>query len=557
MFIFTLIMLFKGRKMMKRKFKNSLLLLFVTIFALVLVACNDDSTEKPANGDKPTDDSTAASKTEGMVDGGNLVFATLSDAANLDPHTSTDVPSASVLANITEGLVKKDKDGELVGSLAKSWTAVDDVTWEFVLNEGVKFHDGTDFNAEAVKKSFDRILDPVVATPRAFLLESVKEVEVVSDYVVRLHTHYPFAPLLNHLSHPVAVIISPAQIDADYEKLKAGEVAGQLINAEGPIGTGFMKFVSWIPGTEVKLENNRDYWGQKANIDTVTFKVIPESATRAAELEAGYAHVIEPVQPNEVSLIEGTTNTIDITPGSSLSYIGFNINKKPFDDVRVRQAISMLVDQKTIIDGIYEGIGDPAKGPLAPSVFGYDDTITPLTYDVEKAKALLAEAGFEEGFTTTIWTNDNPQRQNIAIMLQEALKQVNITANIEVVEWGAYLAKTAAGEHDMYILGLSNPVGDADYFLTQLFHSKSHGEAGNRMFYTSATTDKLLDEAREEIDTTKRLALYKQIQEILIEDAPMVYIHHQAYISGVSDQIEGYWINDSGHHKFQDVKFVK
>lgn len=538
---------------MKGKFRNNLLLLFVAIFALVLVACSDDSAEKPTNSDKPTDDSTTAE----AVDGGDLVFATLSDAANLDPHTSTDVPSASVLANITEGLVKKDKDGEIVGSLAKSWTAVDDVTWEFVLNEGIKFHDGTDFNAAAVKKNFDRILDPEVAAPRAFLLESVKEVEVVSDYVVRLHTHYPFAPLLNHLNHPVAVIISPAQIDADYEKIKAGEAAGQLINAEGPIGTGFMKFVSWTPGTEVKLENNQDYWSQKAYLDSVTFKVIPESATRAAELEAGYAHVIEPVQPNEVSLIESSTNAIDITPGSSLSYIGFNINKKPFDDVRVRQAISMLVDQKSIIDGIYEGIGDPAKGPLAPSVFGYDDTITPLTYDVEKAKALLAEAGFEEGFTTTIWTNDNPQRQNIAIMLQESLKQVNITANIEVVEWGAYLAKTAAGEHDMYILGLSNPVGDADYFLTQLFHSKNHGDAGNRMFYTSETTDKLLDEAREEIDTTKRLALYKQIQEILIEDAPMVYIHHQSYISGVSDQIEGYWINDSGHHKFQEVKFVK
>ncbi|MEG0451193.1 MAG: glutathione ABC transporter substrate-binding protein [Lysinibacillus sp.] len=538
---------------MKKSYKTSLLLLLVAIFTLVLVACSEDSKDKPSDSDKSSDDQTSAPKT----DGGDLVFATLSDAANLDPHTSTDVPSASVLANLTEGLVKKDKDGKIVPGLAKSWTAVDDVTWEFILNEGIKFHDGEDFNAAAVKKSFDRILDPEVAAPRAFLLESVKEVEVVSDYVVRIHTLYPFAPLLNHLNHPVAVIISPAQIDADYEKMKAGDAPGQLVNAEGPVGTGFMKFVSWTPGTEIKLENNREYWAQKAHVDTITFKVIPESATRAAELEAGYAHVIEPVQPNEISLVEGTTNTIDITPGSSLSYIGFNMNKKPFDDVRVRQAISMLVDQKLIIDGIYEGIGEAAKGPLAPSVFGYDDSVTPLAYDVEKAKALLAEAGFEEGFTTTIWTNDNPLRQNIAIMLQESLKQVNITANIEVVEWGAYLAKTAAGEHDMYILGLSNPVGDADYFLTQLFHSKNHGDAGNRMFYTSATTDQLLDEAREEIDTTKRLALYKQIQEILIEDAPMVYIHHQSYISGVSDQIEGYWINDSGHHKFQETKFVK
>ena len=142
-------------------------------------------------------------------------------------------------------------------------------------------------------------------------------------------------------------------------------------------------------------------------------------------------------------------------------------------------------------------------------------------------------------------------------MLQEELRKVNIDAAIEVVEWGAYLAKTGAGEHDMFILGLSNPVGDADYFLTQLFHSKNKGDPGNRTFYENAEIDSLLDQAREEIDTTKRLALYKELQERLIEEAPMVYVHHQAYLSGVSEQIEGYWINDSGHHKLQNVKFVK
>lgn len=543
---------------MKKNFKSSFLLFLVMAFALLLVACSggDDSSDDSSNKDGATTDS-SGEQTNTDAAGGDLVLATLSDAANLDPHMSTDVPSASVLSNITEGLVKKDKDGNIVPSLAKSWTSVDDLTWEFELEEGIKFHDGEDFNAAAVKKNFDRILDPEVAAPRAFLFEAIKEVEVVSDYVVRIHTQYPFAPLLNHLNHPVGVIISPAQIDADYENMKSDNLAGALVNEQGPIGTGFMKFESWTPGTEIKLVNNQEYWGQKANVDSLTVKVIPESATRAAELETGYAHIIEPVQPNEVEMIEGTTSTVDITPGSSLSYIGFNINKEPFNDVRVRQAISMLVDQQLIIDGIYEGIGEVAKGPLAPSVYGYDGSLSPLTYDVEKSKELLAEAGFADGFTTTIWTNDNPQRQNIAIMLQEELKKVNITANIEVVEWGAYLSKTAAGEHDMYILGLSNPVGDADYFLTQLFHSKNHGEAGNRMFYTNAEVDALLDEAREEIDSTKRLALYKDIQEILIEEAPMVYIHHQAYISGVSEKIEGYWINDSGHHKIQDVKFVK
>ncbi|MEK4387143.1 glutathione ABC transporter substrate-binding protein [Solibacillus sp. FSL W7-1464] len=544
---------------MKNNLKSNFLLFLVMAFALLLVACSggDDSGVDSSNSDNTTADSSSSSTEVEAAAGGDLVLATLSDAANLDPHMSTDVPSASVLSNITEGLVKKDKEGNIVPSLAKSWTAVDDVTWEFELEEGITFHDGEDFNAAAVKKNFDRILDPEVGAPRAFLFEAVKEVEVVSDYVVRIHTHYPFAPLLNHLNHPVGVIISPAQIDADYENMKADQPAGALVNEQGPIGTGFMKFDYWTPGTEIKLVNNEDYWSQKAYVDSVTFKVIPESATRAAELETGYAHIIEPVQPNEVEMIEGTTSTVDITPGSSLSYVGFNIDKEPFDDVRVRQAISMLVDQQLIIDGIYEGIGEVAKGPLAPSVYGYDDSVEPLTYDVEKAKELLAEAGLADGFTTTIWTNDNPQRQDIAIMLQEELKKINVTADIEVVEWGAYLAKTAAGEHDMYILGLSNPVGDADYFLTQLFHSKNHGDAGNRMFYTNDRVDALLDEAREEIDTTKRLALYKEIQDILVEEAPMIYIHHQAYISGVSEKIEGYWINDSGHHKLQEVKFIK
>ncbi|WP_342472673.1 glutathione ABC transporter substrate-binding protein [Metasolibacillus sp. FSL H7-0170] len=532
---------------------KGLLFLVLMLLSIILVACNSDDVE---NSEVNTDANTSGEQTE-AVTGGDLVLATLSDAANLDPHLSTDVPSASVLSNITEGLVKKNQNDEIVGSLAESWEAIDDVTWEFKLVEGVKFHDGEDFNAEVVKKNFERLLDPEIAAPRAFLFESIKEVEVVDEYVVRIHTHYPFAPLINHLNHPVGVMISPAQIDADYESMAAGNSPGQLVNMEGPVGTGFMKFDYWTAGAEIKLVNNTEYWGQKAFVDSVTIKVIPESATRVAELETGNAHIIEPIQPNEVALVESSPNSVDVAPGSSLSYVGFNVEKEPFNDVRVRQAISMLVDQQMIIDGIYDGFGEAAIGPLAPNVFGYDSTLQPLTYNLEKAQQLLTEAGFADGFKTTIWTNDNPQRQNIAIMLQEELRKVNIDAAIEVVEWGAYLAKTGAGEHDMFILGLSNPVGDADYFLTQLFHSKNKGDPGNRTFYENAEIDSLLDQAREEIDTTKRLALYKELQERLIEEAPMVYVHHQAYLSGVSEQIEGYWINDSGHHKLQNVKFVK
>ena len=275
-------------------------------------------------------------------------------------------------------------------------------------------------------------------------------------------------------------------------------------------------------------------------------------------METGYAHLIEPVQPNEVAGIDESGKAkVDVTNGSSLSYVGFNVEKEPFNHVEVRQAISMLVNKEEILDGIYDGFGIAAVGPLAPGVFGYNEAMKPLSYDPEKAIELLEKAGYGDGFKTTIWTNDNPQRMDTAVLLQQELKQANIDVEIEVLEWGAYLEKTANGEHDMFILGLSNPVGDADYFLTQLFHSSNKGSSGNRAFYENAEIDKLLDDARQEIDEGKRLALYDKVQEMLIEEAPMVYIHHQAYLTGVSDKIQGYWINDSGHYKLQDIKFVE
>ena len=538
-----------------KKFRFLLLLTFV--ISLLLAACAGGD-NKPKTDDSKEPESTTGDKeaTSETTDKGDLVISVLSDAATLDPHTATDVPSAAVLTNMLEGLIKKDKDGTIIPSLAKSWEAIDDTTWEFKLEEGITFHDGEPFNAEAVKKNFDRILDPEVAAPRAFLFEVISDIEIIDEYTVRLITEYPFAPLLSHLNHPVGVMVSPKLIDADYAAMKEGKNPGALIS-EGPIGTGFFKFKSWTPGSDIVLGKNEDYWGTPAHLNTVTFKVIPESGTRAAELETGYSHLIEPVQPNEVAGIDSTDNSVDVTISSTLSYIGFNVEKKPFDDVRVRQAISMLVNQEEILEGIYDGFGIPAVGPLAPGVFGHNDAMKPLSYNPEKAKELLAEAGFADGFKTTIWTNDNPQRMDTAILLQQELKQANIDVAIEVVEWGAYLDKTGSGEHDMFILGLSNPVGDADYFLTQLFHSSNKGVSGNRAFYDNPEVDRLLDEARQEIDEAKRLDLYNQVQEILIEEAPMVYVHHQAYLTGVSQQIEGYWINDSGHYKLQDVKFVK
>lgn len=543
---------------MKANRKFSLLLILTLVMSLFLAACaTGEKKEEGKKDDEPKKEEEGKVDGEEVVERGDLVIATLSDAALLDPQRSTDVPSANLQTNIFEGLVKKDQNEEIVESLATEWKSIDDTTWEFKLREGVKFHDGADFNAEAVKKSFARIQDPDVAAPRAFIFESITEVKVIDEFTVQIVTEYPFAPILSHLAHPAGVIVSPNQVDAEYAAMEEGKDPSSVINAK-PIGTGFFEFDSWVPGTEIVLVKNEEYWGTPAHLDKVTFKVIPEPSARLAELKTGNAQIIEPVQPNEVAEINGSDfGTVDEKVSSSLNYLGFNMEKKPFDDVRVRQAITMLVNVQEVLDGVYEGFGLTANGPLAPNVFGYNKDLKPLEYNVEKAKELLKEAGLEDGFETTISTNDNQQRMDIAVILQNALKQVNIDVKIDVLEWGAYLDYTGNGEHDMFILGLSNPVGDADYFLTQLFHSSNKGLSGNRSFYDNPELDKLLEEGRQEIDQVARQDFYDKAQAILIEDAPMIFMQHQAYLSGVSNDIEGYWIDTSGYYKLQDVKFVK
>ncbi|MCG3088020.1 glutathione ABC transporter substrate-binding protein [Sporosarcina cyprini] len=542
---------------MKSAGKSKWLFVLVLAFSMILAACGGGSGNKSSekeNGD--TSSNIDEGKGEG-VEGGDLVLAVLSDASSLDPAGSNDVPSSVVQANIYETLVNRDDDNKIIEGLATSWEAIDDTTYEFKLREGVTFHDGEPFNAEAVKVNLERILDPEVASPRYFLYEMITEIIVKDEYTVQIKTEYPFAPLLAHLSHNGGSMVSPKSIEADYAAMQNDEKSGSVIST-APVGTGYFKFDSWTPGSEIKLVRNDDYWGDKVHVDTVTFKVVPESGTRNADLETGYVHIADPVQPNEVAdMNAGSYAKVNQQTSSSLAYLGFNTEKEPFNDPKVRKAISMLVNKDDISEGVYDGFGVPAKGPLAPGIFGYNEDAKPVEYNPEEAKKLLEEAGYGDGFKTSIWTNDNPQRQQIAVLVQEELKKVNIEADINVMEFGAYLDKTAAGEHEMFILGWSNSTGDADYGMYALFHSSQKGDPGNRSFYENPEVDKLLEEGRRESDPEKRIEIYNKVQEHLIEDAPMVYLIHTEYLTGVSNKIKGFSIDTSGIYQLKNVQFVE
>ncbi|PJK15667.1 glutathione ABC transporter substrate-binding protein [Chryseomicrobium excrementi] len=538
--------------------KKSLLFLLLTLMlALVLAACAGGS-DSENTSEEPTEETEGTEGSEGTAsegaEGGDLILAVLSDASSLDPAGSNDVPSSVVQANIYETLVNRDENNEIVPGLAESWEQVDDTTWSFKLREGVKFHDGEEFNAEVVKMNLDRILDPAVASPRLFLFEMITNVEVVSDYEVNITTEYPFAPLLAHLSHNGGGMVSPASIEADYEALNGGADPGSVIS-ENPVGTGFFKFESWNPGSEIKLVKNEDYWGEEgAKVDSVTFRVVPDSQVRAADLETGNVHIIDPVQPNEVERINNSgVASVNQKASSSLAYLGFNTEKAPFDDPLVRQAISKAIDREAIISGIYDNYGIPAIGPLAPGIFGYTEDIDAIEYNMDEAKALLEEAGMADGFETTLWTNDNPQRQAIAVLVQEALAELNITVEIEVMEFGTYLEQTAAGQHDMFILGWSNPTGDADYGMYALFHSSQKGNPGNRSFYENPEVDELLDQGRRETDPAAREAIYAEVAQLLTDDAPMAFLLHTEYLTGISDNVQGFDIGTDGIYQLRDV----
>lgn len=523
---------------MKLSKKSLLLLVFGLLLSVVLVACASEPDEGGNTDSSGDSDADAEETTEG-AEGGELIIATLSDAVSLDPAGTNDVPSSNVQANIFESLTKQDANMEVQPSLATEWEAIDDTTWEFKLREGVKFHDGSDFNAEVVKANIERILNPDVGSPRLFLYEMIEEIEVVDDYTIRFVTEFPFSPLPAHLAHNGGAMVSLDVINEDYAAMENGEDPGSVIN-NNPVGTGFFKFDKWDPGSQIRLVKNEEYWDEPAKLDSVVFKVVSEGLTRVAELQTGESHISDPLSPNDVEQVEAMDGVSVTQQGSvSLSYVGFNMEKEPFDDPNVRKAINMAIDKSQIIDGIYNGVGTPAIGPLAPDVFGYDENAPGLEYDPEQAKELLAEAGLEDGFSTTLWTNDSQERVDAATNIQAQLKEFNIDVDVQVLEWGAYLEQTAQGEHDMFVLGWSTVTGDADYGLYALFHSNNVGDPGNRTFTKDEELDALLDEARQEPDPEARQELYSQIQEKLTEVAPMLYIDHQDFLLGVSDKVQG------------------
>lgn len=471
-----------------------------------------------------------------------LTVAQGADPVTLDPHGQNDQPSARVRAQIFETLVNHGYNLEIVPGLAKSWEQIDDVTWEFKLQENVKFHNGDDFTAADVKYSFERI--KALPSPAAFLIDEVKEVVVVDDYTVRIILKQPFAPILAHLAHPSNAIVNKRSV----------EEAGDNFGSQVAVGTGPFEFVDWVAGSHVELRRFDGYWGEPAKVETLIIRGIPENTVRAIELETGGADIVYNIEPIDEMRLIGTPG-IKLVKYETLStsYIGFNVEKEPFDNPLVRQAINHALDVEAIVDFIYTGQASPVTGPLPPLVWGAREDLPSYDYDPEKAKALLAEAGYPDGFKTSIWTNDNPLRMQIAEMFQADLAEIGVDVEVLIVPWATYLEDTAAGKHDMFILGWVTVTADPDYGLWALFHSSQMGDPGNRSFYANPRVDELLELGRAEGDPEKRAAIYAEAQQLIVEDAPWAFLIATSEVNGLQENVEGFVPHPAGHHNLSTV----
>lgn len=530
------------------------------VLILILAACTDDSDVE----EEATEGEGAAAQ-----EGGTLTLAMPSDAVSMDPHGSNDVPSEQIRDTIYEPLLTQDENFEIVPVLAEEYEQVDDTTWKFKLHEGVTFHDGSEFNAEVVKANIERVKDVAKASPRSFLLDMVTEVNIMDDYNFELVTEYPFAPLANNLTHGAGKMISKDLIDADYQnaldeagsdltleeyyelRAEGGEdheavaneissFVGQLVESE-PVGTNYFKFDSRSPGEQTSVVRNDDYWGDVSLLDGVNFKVVSEPGSRIAELESGSSDAILSTLSSNIERVDSNEDVELLRSDSvSIDYIGFNTEKEPFNDPKVRQAITHAFDSEAVLEGVYNSSGTPAEAPLAPGVLGYSEDLEGLDYNMERAQELLDEAGVKDLTINLMVNDDNPERVDVALWVQESLSKLGIKVNVEQVEWGAYLAATAAGEHDMFILGWSNSTGDPDNGIAPLFHSDNIGDTGNRSFYNNPELDSILDEARQSTEESEREQLYMDAQQILVDDAPAIFIRHGENLNAHGNHVEGF-----------------
>jgi peptide/nickel transport system substrate-binding protein len=487
-----------------------------------------------------------------------LVVGQIAEPKSLDPQTVTAVNDFRILINLYDGLVRyKPGSLQVEPALATSWTiSKDGKRYTFKLRKGVKFHDGTPFNAAAVKFNFDRMLDkknPYHNTgpfPLAFFFKAIVETKVIDDDTVEFILDKPYAPLLSNLAYPTGLIVSPTAVKRE----KSGF-------GRHPVGTGPFKFAKWESNRLVVLEKNPDYWGGAPKLKAVVFRPITDANTRVTELLSGGIDLMVEVPPDNMGMFKKDPRyTVYEQTGPHLWFLILNMKQGPFKDKRMRQAVNYAINKQALVHDVLQGTATVAIGPTpAAFAWAYNNKLKPYPYDPAKAKKLIKAAGYE-GAKLTFYVTEggsgmlNPIAMGTAI--QADLAAVGLKVKIETYEWNTYLGKVnsgLAGKADMAEMAwMTNDPDTLPYLALRRAAWPDKG-GFNSGYYANPKVDRLLEDARAETDQAKRAKLYKRMQAIVYKDAPWAFIANWKQNAVSAANVKGFALQPSFLLLLKDV----
>ncbi|HKK93927.1 MAG TPA: ABC transporter substrate-binding protein [Longimicrobiales bacterium] len=478
-----------------------------------------------------------------------LTIARPTDPVSLDPQFETTAPGSWVFSQILEPLITTNQNMEIEGRLATAWEFVDDNRLRFTLREGVTFHDGTPFNADAVKFTWERAFEGDPPGRWKSLAGPVEGIEIVDEYTVDLVAAQPYGPLLLTATMPYTGIVSPTAVEEMGEDF-----------SRAPVGTGPFSFVEWRSNERIVLEAFDDYWRGRPALDQVIFRTIPEEGARMLSLRAGEVDMVLLPTPSDLPGLEADPNFIvEGAPGVGVFYLAFNLDREAVADVRVRQAVAHAVDRQLIVDAILEGGGVLATSVIGEPVFGYKDMrlTERYPYDPERARELLEEAGYTlgddglmrdaDGETLTLELLPSNGRslkdREIAEALQEFLRQVGIDVEMDIFEWATTfeLMRGAQLDYDLNSFTWFTTTADADYTMYSNYVSDQLPPSSwNRWRYANDDVDEWLKAARASLDPDEREALYGRVQDQLAEDLPALPLYGSYEVAALSADVTGF-----------------
>lgn len=449
------------------------------------------------------------------------------EPSNVDPHGNTELVAMTTQVQIFETLVKKDENGEIIPGLAESWEQIDDKTVRFRLRENVKFHNGEILNADDVVFTIQRATEKPSSASifAAFDAENTKKVD---DLTVDVATKEPFAAVFNYLTSTRGGIVSK----------KAVEEMGDDAFGRNPVGTGPFQFDEWVSGTSITLKRFDDYWGEKPAYSTLVLKFITETANRALEIEAGNADIVLDPATDDLDRL-AATDGIQVVIGDSygMSYISFSMDDEVVGDARVREALSLALNLDTMVESVYGEYASVSESVM-PSTILYYKSQGDHEYDVEKAKSLLAEAGYPDGLELTLNLPNSSEQQSIGVIAQNMWKEIGVTANISTASTSEIIASGRRGDNQIVVMSATYSTGDPGHALAD-FDTRSDGY----LRPVDTKVDELLDKGSAAYDTAERQAVYEELQD---------YIYHQYYMIGVANKTVNYIITDQVQNFYCD-----